>query len=515
MSRLRRAAVSASFGYLQYGLAIVSGFVLVPLTLAYVGPRAYGLWLASGELLGYAAIVDLGVMGVLPWMLAEADGRQDRAGMRSLVANGAVVGLAVGLGFALFTAVLWMVLPSALSLTADDRRLVGPPLALLVIAVTIAYPLRVFNAVVSGLQDVTFNGLLTVTQTLLAVFITFVMLARGSGLYALAVASAASTLVSACGALARTRVIAPDLLRDWPRPTRAMVRHLLTNGLGVWFGAFGWQLLAASNGLVMMALGHPEWVAVYACTAKLTSMATQLAWVTPDAGLIGLAQVHGEGRAPDRLRPLVLMMLRLHLLLAGGAACGLLAFNPAFVSRWVGADLFGGVGLNALLVSGVVVYSLIHGVLTAAAVVGHRIRVGALTLVNGALQVVCAWLLGRIWGLPGVAAAGLLTGLLTAVPAGTRLLRASTALTMRQLWSDVLDPWLRRAAPIAAVSALAGLFHQDLGLPGGLAIGVSAGLAYIWHLRPLYAGLPFDPRWRRWLVSLRLMTASAAPAEQG
>jgi O-antigen/teichoic acid export membrane protein len=514
MSRLRRAAVAASFGYIQYGLAILSGLVLVPMTIHYLGIRSYGLWLASGELLGYAAMVDLGVVGVLPWMLAEADGRRDRLAMRGLVVNGLVVGAVVGLAYALLSAVLWVVLPSMLSLTPADRQAVGTPLALLVAALTVAYPLRVFSAVVAGLQDVSFNGWLSVAQAVVGIAITASMLHYGYGLVALASASAASSLLVGIGAFARTMIIAPDLLRGWPRPSHTAVRSLLTNGLGVWFGAFGWQLLSASNALVMTALGRPEWVAIYACTSKLTSMATQLAWVTPDAGLIGLAQVHGEGRGAARLRPLVLMLLRIHLVLSGGAAVGLLAFNPAFVVRWVGAGLFGGGALNALLAFGIVVSSFVHGLLSAAAVVGRRIHVGTVTLISGAFQVAAACLLGQIFGMAGVAAAGLLIGLLTTVPAGVRLLAAATALTHGELWTALVRPWTMRALPILALAAAAGLSQPRLGLAGGCAAAACAGSAYIWAMRGLLVDLPFDARWTGWLVSLRLMPAPAPTLER-
>lgn len=515
MSRLRRAAVAASFSYLQYALAIASGILLVPLTLHHLGARTYGLWLASGELLGYAAMVDLGVVGVLPWMLAEADGRGDRDGMRALVVNGLLVGLICGIGYAVLAAALWAALPSVFTLAAADRQALRGPLALLVCVTMVVYPLRVFSAVITGLQDVAFNGVLTVTQNLVAIAVTVLLLVNGFGLLAPACAAAASSLLTVVAALVRTSRIAPDLLRGWPRPSREMLRALLSNGVGVWFGAFGWQLLAASNGLVITAIGRPEWVAVWACTSKLTSMATQLTWVMPDAGLVGLAQVHGEGRGATRIRPLVLTLLRLHLLLAGGAACGLLVFNPAFVVRWVGADLFGGVRLNALFAVGIVAYSLVHGVLTAAAVVGNRIRVGAVTLANGALQVVCAWGLGRAWGLPGIAVAGLVVGLGLAVPAGALLLRSATALTIGMLWGELVRPWLLRAAPLLCLSGAIGLLYRELGVPGTLVLGGSVGLAYVWHMRPLYVGLPFDDRISRWLVSLRLVPAPPVTPMKG
>ena len=133
-----------------------------------------------------------------------------------------------------------------------------------------------------------------------------------------------------------------------------------------------------------------------------------------------------------------------------------------------------------------------------------------LTLVNGALQVACAWAFGRAWGLTGIAAAGLLTGLLTAVPAATRLLQPATALTLRHMWIELVRPWLGRAAPLLVASALCGVLYREVGVAGGMALGACAGSAYLWHMRPLYVGLPFDPRASRWLVSLRLMPASPA-----
>ena len=54
----------------------------------------------------------------------------------------------------------------------------------------IAYPLRVFSAIVVGLQDVTFNGGLAIGQSVLNIAITAAMLLAGYGLYAPATGAA-------------------------------------------------------------------------------------------------------------------------------------------------------------------------------------------------------------------------------------------------------------------------------------------------------------------------------------
>jgi len=498
--------VTAGFGYAQYAIAIASGLVLVPLTIHRVGATAYGLWLASGEILGHAGMVELGVLGVLPWMIAEADGKNDRATMRHLVGHGVSVAALVGCAYLALAAVGWKLLPGTLHLTPADRATVFLPLAILVAANAVSYPLRVFQAVLAGLQDVYFNGALSLVNATISALLTAVLLLHGQLLLALALGAAVPSVLGLVAAFVRVAFIAPDLLRGWSRPSLAAVRPLVANGAGVWLSSVGWALVAATNGIVMTYLGHPEWVAIYACTSKLSAVSTQLAWVLPDSGLVGLAHLHGERRETGRVRPVVVMLLRLHFLLAGAAACGLLAFNPAFVSRWVGPAYFGGLPLNGLLAASIVASSIAHGLVTAASVLGNRPRVGAVTLANGVVQAALALVLGRAFGLVGIAWAGLLAGLVTVAPAAIVLLRPSTDLTIARVLREVVGPWCLRIAPLAAVAAVAGWFHQSLGLVASGAIAAAIVAAYGWQMRPWYASLPLGPRTAWWLVRLRLVS---------
>ena len=56
MSRTRKALFASSFQYAQLVLAIVTGVVLFPLTIRAVGVHDFGLWLATGEVVGYLSI---------------------------------------------------------------------------------------------------------------------------------------------------------------------------------------------------------------------------------------------------------------------------------------------------------------------------------------------------------------------------------------------------------------------------------------------------------------------------
>ena len=511
MSRIRKAAITAGFSYANFAVAIAGGLVLVPLTLHRVGARPWGLWLATGELLGHAGMVELGVIGVLPWMLAEADGRQDRAAMRRLVGQGFWICALVGVVYTGIAMMIWAVLPIALRLTAADRAMLAVPLAIVVVSNAVGYPLRVFRAVLTGLQDAQFSGALTILNGVLEVAITGVLVVKGYGIFALALGAAVPPIIVLTIGLGRAMVIAPDLLRGWGRPTLAEGRPLFASGAGVWLATLGWQLLAATTATIITYLGFPELVPVYSCTAKLSNVSTQLTWVLPDSGLVGLAHLSGDREGRSRVRHMVLMILRLHLLLAGGAMCAFLAVNPAFVSRWVGANYFGGVSLNALLALGIVLSSLIHGLITTASVLGNRFKVGVVTLAYGVVQTMLALVMGHWWGVIGIAAASLLAGVVTAIPAGIVLLGPATSLTLGQLATDVLGAWSVRIAGLAAVSAIAGLFYQSIGLAPAVVIAALVGSLYVWSMRPLLVGLPFDARWTEWLVRFKLMP-SGPPA---
>jgi Na+-driven multidrug efflux pump len=494
---------------MQYALAIVSGIILVPMTLKYVGARNWGLWLAGVEILSYGGMLDLGMLGVLPWLFAEAHGRRDRTAMRRLVSHGLWLGVLVSGIMFVGMATAWRVLPSRLFLTTEDVAIVGPPLAVMIVLSTIYLPLGVFRALLDSQQDVAFVGTVGIAKGLLGVVLTVVLLLRGWGLYALALASAVPSFLMLVSFAVRARRIAPDLRPAFIRPTRDEIRPLVSNGFGSWLSDLGWQMLNASTGIIITYLGNPGWVAVYACTSKLSGMSMNLAWVLPDSGHIGLAQLYGERQPAQRLREVVGMMLKLHLLFAGAAAIGLLMFNPSFVTRWVGIGMFYGLRLNALLAAGIVLFSVVHGLITSAAVLGNRLQVGVVVLVNGVLQAVLAVFLGHRFGLIGVAVAALASSMLTALPAGVWLLKKPTGITARWLVTDLIAPWVTRFLPIAVMAFGGGLLYLRVGLwTSGVGAAVLC-LLYAWQMRPLYASLPLDSRVTDILVRFRLIPRPA------
>jgi O-antigen/teichoic acid export membrane protein len=495
MTRTRKAIVTSGFGYLQFASAIVLGLIVTPLVLRQVDPRAFGLWLAAGELLGYLALADIGVVSVLPWTIAEARGRQNQGEIRSSLSNGVAVGVGVAAVTAAGAAAVWFLAPDLVGLQAADRGRLEGPFAILVAATIVSAPLGVFGAVLVGIQDVTWVGSTAVVRSVATAVLTLGLLANGHGLYALSIGTSVPMVVLAVANVVRLARVEPALVRGWPFPSIAELRRLVMEGIGGWLGAFGWRLAAMNSSLVLAVTGRAEWIAIYACTSKTTQLLLQASWIVPDSALVGLSHVHGEGRNRRR-REVVDALLKLYLVLSGGAALAVLVANPAFVRWWVGEAFFGGVMLNGLLAAGLVVTSIAHACAAVSSALGRRRRIGMASLLQGAVHLVVSAGLALSLGLNGLAAAVILSAAVTMLPIGLRTLGVAADVAPRDIGADIIA-WSWRAAPVLVIGAAVGAAN----VPSWLAFGALAplGIAYLWLTRSLYGSLPVPPGLGRWL----------------
>ena len=490
MSRTLRATIAAGFSYVHVGVSVAAGLWLVPFTLHHVGARAYGLWLASGELLAYAGLAELGMLVTLPWLIAQADGQGDRTRMRQLVSNGAAAASLSALAYLGLAIVLWTQLPRVLHLADVERASVQGPLLIVALAGCVSHPLRAFNAVLAGLQDVRFTGIASLASWLIGFVLVVSLLVQGYGLYALAVAAAVPPIVTGIAAAIRLRSIAPDLLREWPRPAFADIRRLFVEGVGTWIGGWGWRLIAASDSLVLAALGQPAHVAALACTSKLGQAMVQLSWIPCDNGLIGLAQLAAEAQA-RRLRDALVVMVRVYLALAGAVACVVIAVNPAFVKQWVGDAMFAGPASNVLIATLAIAMSFGHAIAVIPSVLGRRLAIGVATMVCGVLHLGLAWFFGSRFGVAGVVGAGVISHGIVFSALAWKPFAQATGTTELSLLSDVLMPWALRMGPMIGLAFLVQRLAGTPPLPVTIAIGAALGATVLFYMRPLY--IEFGP----------------------
>jgi hypothetical protein len=365
---------------------------------------------------------------------------------------------------------------------------------------------RPFVAVLQGLQDVVFCGVVGIAQTALTVGLTIGLVLVGRlGLVGLAVAATLPPLLGGVASAVRVAVAHRDALRPG-RASRAGAWQLVREGFGPWLAGFGVRLLTGSTSVILVGLGRSVEAVLLASTMKAAQLLQNVAWVLPDSTLVGLSQLKGE--SPDRVRQTVVALLVMYLLLSGFMAFAVVAGNPALVRVWLGPDLYAGHAVNALVAANLVLGGLVTGLFKVVAVGGYRPAVGFATLVYGALTAAVVYALGRAGGLAWVAAGPVVTAAAFAIPVGLWLLPKVYGVSAREVVGWWLA-WAVRSAPFLAAGG--GLGAALMGRPAwAFAAAAAVGLAYLAVTRPLVAVVPWPAAARRILVRVRVVPAEPA-----
>ena len=86
--RYRRAALTGAASIIQRGLTILISLVSVPLTIHYLGPEQYGVWLTISSILIWLALTNFGLAGdALINVVSDAHGRDDKRAAQEYVAS--------------------------------------------------------------------------------------------------------------------------------------------------------------------------------------------------------------------------------------------------------------------------------------------------------------------------------------------------------------------------------------------------------------------------------------------
>lgn len=155
--RLRRVVLSGIAVAGSTGVAIVTGLISIPLTVGYLGPERYGVWLTMSSLLTWLMITDIGLGGTaLINVLAEARGREDDRGAQSIVSTASVVlcGIATTLAGAILVLDRYcdwaLIFNAGRSVETTELRVAVLTAVLLF---SLMFPASILNSVYSAYQE--------------------------------------------------------------------------------------------------------------------------------------------------------------------------------------------------------------------------------------------------------------------------------------------------------------------------------------------------------------------------
>src|ERR1044071_4760308 len=499
MSRTKRFLGGLSFGYANQLLVMVAGLWLTPFLLYRIGQHDYGLWLVGAQILTYLTLMDLGVVALLPRATAYATGRA--GSFESATDLPDIIGQTTRL-------VLWQI--PLVALAALIRWLMVPvewatlrmPLGLIMLAFVVTFPLRIFAAVLQGLQDLAFLGKVVIGTWFITTATTICLVLAGFGLYSLAIGGTLNLLISPFICYQRLRRRFPGVLpRKLSALTRTNAKAQLTKGTWASVAQIAQALLNGTDVLIIGKLLGPLAVVPFACTGKLTGvLANQPQMLMQAAAPALTAMKMGDSRA--RLFNVCTALSQAMLMISGAVVCVVLTINQSFVSWWVGAEQFGG-----FLLSGLILLEMLlrHWNTTAAYTIfcfGYERRLAITTLLAGVLSVCAAivfvWLLGPI-GAP----LGTILGVsLVSLPGNLYVMARESGVTIGTLTKS-LWPWFWRFVllVIAAWSVTRVFIPQGLIIT--FATAALSALVYAVVMLPVALRAPLGEYLQPYVTSLR------------
>ncbi|MGB8509813.1 MAG: oligosaccharide flippase family protein [Pyrinomonadaceae bacterium] len=459
MSRTRRFIGGVGFGYVNQFLVTLAGLWLTPFLLARTGQHDYGLWLVGTQLLAYLMLMDFGVVALLPRETAFVAGRLGRTvGVsRELSAH---VGETARLVLwqtpfvALAALLFWLLMPA-------EWQALRWPLACVLLAFVVTFPLRVFQAVLQGLQDLEFLAKTQTLTWLLSTALTVVLVYANCGLYALALGWVAAQLLAVPVALLRMRRRFPEALpARLPALPWESARGKLGRGFWVSLNQVATVLLVGTDVLVVGRFLGPAAVVPYACTGKLIAVLANQPQMLMQAAIPALSEMRAGARR-EHLSSVCVALSQAMLLVSGAVVCVTLAANQGFVNWWVGAGQYGGFTLTALLLVSLL---LRHWNLTVGYILfafGHERRLAITALIDGVVTVGAGIMLTRWLGLVGAPLASIIGVCLVSLPGNVSALAGANATPVKGLMR-ALAPWFWRFCLLAlAAGTFARYFTPD------------------------------------------------------
>jgi O-antigen/teichoic acid export membrane protein len=420
-----RVALGAGASLLGKLLSIGTALISVPLTLHYLGPERYGMWMTMSSLVAMFSFADLGIGNGVLNAVAAAYGRDDRAAIRGFVSSGffalsAVAILIIGAFALAYPFVPWFRIFNVE--TAQARTEAGPALGVLVACFALAIPVGIVQRVQMGLQCGFMASLWQCASSLFGLTGLLVAIHCEAGLPWLVLAFAGAPLIAALGnSFLFFGRLEPDIAPSPRAVSRKAALRVAHTGMLFFMLQIVSAVMYSSDNLVIAQMLGAGSVTGYAVPASMFNVITMLLVMA----LIPLWPAYGEAIARGDhawVRRTLKRSLLTSIGLAAAASTCLVLFGPRLIALWVGHA----VDPPLLLLLGLGLWKVIEPAgnalavfLNGAHVVRPQVVVGAATAACGIILKIV--LVGQI-GAPGVVWATIISfSLLTALPLGMML----------------------------------------------------------------------------------------------
>ncbi len=451
-SRSGRFLHSVVSGYALIGAQTAVGLLSVPLVLAYLPRREFGLWILVSQVGIFISMVDAGLSTSVSRLLTDARRKMDDAGYARYVKTCWVAQTVQGACAFLLGCVLSV---SAAGLFGVDVDLHGPFRNLLLcqaLLVGLGFATRIVDLQLYSLQHQFVSNYAQVAGALVSLGLLAWGLQAGWGLYSLPAGALASW-----GLVSSVRWVASRRLTLWPRGVMSApwslreLRGTSAMGRDVFLVALGSQLILSSQAIILTRACGVDTAAVWAVATRVGFLMVQMVWMFFDQSMPALFEMAAQGerdRLGGRFRELTTVCACLGAIVAVLFACS----NGPLLQIWTRGVVAWPDRNNALFGCWLFLLAAFHPHTMCVIVTKQIGFMRWIYLFEGATSTLLSLAAVRVWGLSGMIVCFLASSLVFHGPYGLMRSRREFGLSWRELAMD----WYRPALTLAMVLVVVG-----------------------------------------------------------
>ena len=295
--RHRLIALSAVTSGVAKVITIATTLISVPLTLHYLGPERYGMWITMSSFLTMLSFADLGIGNGLLNAVAAAYGRDDRQEIRRYVSSAFfVLTIIAAVILVLFAAaypyISWFKIFNVQSDLA--RREAGPALAIVVACIALGVPASIVQRVQTGMQLGFMANLWQCFASTLGLIGLIIAIQFEAGLNWLVLAFVGAPLAASfLNSFIFFGRLQPDLAPSLVAVSRDAVTRIVGTGLLFLGLQIAGSIILASDSIFVAQVLGAEAVTQYSVPERMFAFITLISTMT----LMPLWPAYGEARA--------------------------------------------------------------------------------------------------------------------------------------------------------------------------------------------------------------------------
>lgn len=334
IGRKRATTVLVIGGYVNTGIVIVQGLLLVPLYLHFIGAHLYGLWMASGGILGMLSMLNFGIGNMLVQRIASAYGQKESFKAGAYFVNGMFVYLIIVCIFVIIGFLLSFFFPTLLKASEEVNYQLRGCFQLAVVAAGAGIVNECLRGFAQALLRPVFSMVAIAVSRILSIVITVILLYQNAGLWAIPIGMLIAEILILIAGLFQTVTLFREL-RAKVIMDSIIIKEYFQLGGAIFMARLGAALSRESDPLMITFFLRPELTTAYMLTRRAADIVFQMLSVVVGASHSTFSNLVGYGNEEKTAEVATKLLVMVFLF-------GLIGFvtyvimNQSFVTLWVG-----------------------------------------------------------------------------------------------------------------------------------------------------------------------------------